>query len=370
MKDLPQFKHVDWINERPPPKFDLAWSNIKPDWSGIIDEKFDMSLLSASSPAGDRRLIEHLSEHYGVDPSRVVLTNGCSEANWLAFMSIVKEGSRVLIEKPVYTPLVEIPRALGARISFIKRRSPSYKFDLSELEDKLKKGCDLFVMQNHNNPTGRALLEEDLSEIASVLDRYGVPVLSDEVYRDFAMTFVDQQPVRAFPSMAEVYHRAISTSSVTKVYGAGSLMGGWMIGPRRYLNKARRLKIYTVPMVNHIANRTVREVLINSHKVLPAYFDEIRLKERLVSQWAAGRKDVQWSSPDGCAVGFLSYEHDENSVEICDRLYREKKVRVIPGEFFHLEKGFRIGLAGDYEVLKGALRAVDELLDRLDEPLK
>jgi len=365
MFEFPQFRHVDWINERAPPEFDLAWSNIKPDWSGAISTEMDPTLLAASSPAGDRELVEYLSTLYDVDTSRLMLANGCSEANWIAFLSTVKPGSRVLIEKPIYTPLVEIPRAMGAKISFIKRRSPEYKFDLNELEDKLKEGCDLFVMQNLNNPTGRALLEDDLREIASVLDRYGVVVLSDEVYRDFAMSFDNDTPERAFPSMSEVYDRALTTSSVTKVYGAGTLMGGWLVGPKRYINKARRLKIYTTPMVNHIANRMTLEVLKNSSSVLPPYFKEIREKERLISQWAAGRNDVQWSSPDGCAVGFLSYDHDLPSIELCSRLYDEKKVRVIPGEFFHLEKGFRIGMAGDYSVLKGALLAIDELLDSI-----
>jgi aspartate/methionine/tyrosine aminotransferase len=179
------------------------------------------------------------------------------------------------------------------------------------------------------------------------------------------MTFEDDRPVRAFPSLVELYDKALITSSVTKVYGAGTLMGGWLIGPKRYINKAKRLKIYTVPMVDRIANKKTLEILRNSHKVLPEYFAELRLKEKLVSQWAAGRDDVGWSSPDGCAVGFLSYKYDIPSVELCNRLYTEKEVRVIPGEFFHLEKGFRLGMAGDYGTLKASLVAIDELLDSL-----
>ncbi len=363
--NFPQFKHVEWIMNEKAPKLDLAWSDLRPDWSGVVEDMVDISKFSASAPEGSQELIDHLSGCYGVDPSRVLLTNGCSEANWLGFLSMIEPGSKVLVEKPIYTPLLEIPRALGADVSMIKRRAPEFKFDLKELDKKLSEGVDLFVMQNLNNPTGRALFEDDLRELSSVLDDHGTYVLSDEVYRDFAITFDDGPGINAFPSMVEMYDRALITSSVTKVYGAGGLLGGWLIGPRRVINKARRVKSYSVPMVNMIANLQVLEILKNSYKVLPTYFNDIRTKERLVSQWAAGRNDVEWSSPDGCAVGFLMYDHDVPSVEMCRRLYTEKDVRVIPGEFFHHENGFRLSLAVDYDILKEALGRIDDMLDSL-----
>jgi aspartate/methionine/tyrosine aminotransferase len=365
--ELPPFRHVEWINDRPAPKFDLAWSNIKPDWSGILNERMDISLLPASSPLGRRELIDHISEMYNVSGDRVLLTNGCSEANWLAYLASISTGSKVLVEKPIYTPLIEIPKAIGANVTTIKRRPPDFRFNPEELKEKLSEGCDLFVMQNLNNPTGKALLEPDLREISSILDEKGVPALSDEVYRDFAMNFGKDGPIRAFPSMSEVYERAMTTSSVTKVYGAGGIMGGWLVGPKRMINRARRLKIYSTPMVNHMANLTTLEILRRSHEVLPPYFRAIRENEKLVSQWAAGRSDVQWSSPDGCAVGFLMYQHDIKSMKLCEKLYNEKGIRVIPGEFFHLEKGFRISLAGDYNTLKQALLGVDDMFDSMNE---
>ena len=368
--DFPIFRHVEWINSRPPPEYDLAWSNIKPDWKGVISECTDLSLMPASSPLGRPELREYLSGIYDTEPDRIVLTNGCSEANWLAYLATIRRGSKVLIEKPVYTPLIEIPKALGAEVSTIKRRPPDYRFDLQELDEKLSSGCDLFVMQNLNNPTGKALLEPELKAISSILDSHGVYALSDEVYRDFAMNFTDEECIRVLPSLADVYDKAIATSSVTKVYGAGTLMGGWLVGPKRIINRARRLKIYSTPMVNHMANDMVLNVLKNAHKVLPPNFALIRENEKLVSQWAAGRDDVSWSSPDGCAVGFLLYDHHMQSADLCEMLYKEKDIRVIPGEFFHQERGFRISLAADYEILKEALLRIDNTFDSLKEGIQ
>lgn len=362
--DLPKFRHLEFLTNRPPPRYDLAWSNILPEWPKAIESGMDPKLISAGGNLGDEGLRSHISSMYGVDRSCVVLTNGCSEGNTLACMSSLKRGDRVLIEKPIYAPLIELPKALGCEVHTIKRRPDDYRFDVRELREKIESlSPALFVMQNMNNPSGKALFEPELRDIAKVLSDNQVPVLVDEVYRDFAMSMVDGKLVNAFPSMVELYDRAIVTSSVTKVYGAGGLVSGWLIGPRRIANRARRLKIYTVPMVSHIGGRIAHRILSTRDSVLPQEFARIREKLNLVSTWAKGRSDVHWSEPDGCAVGFLRYDHDIPSVDACERLYADHQVRVVPGEYFHIENGFRLGVAGDYNDLKGGLREIDRFLD-------
>lgn len=363
MFHFPTFEHVNYINDRPAPRYDLAKSNIVPSWEGTIDNALDLSFVGASDPKGLPELRAHLGGAYGVDPERIVLTNGTSEANWLAYLTMVSKGSRVLIEKPIYTPLIEIPRALGCVVDTIKRRSPDFRFDLKELERKLSNGADLFVVQNMNNPTGRALFEEELRDISRVAERYKVPVLCDEVYRDFAVDYHGETARNAFPSLVELNERAITTSSVTKVYGAGGLVTGWMVAPKRIADRARQLKIFTTPMVNHQGERLALEILRNRHKVMPKELSALREKLRLVSTWAKGRDDVVWSEPDGCAVGFLMYDHKVPSIDVCERLYNDYEVRCIPGAFFHQEGGFRIGVGRPYDEVKGALKRIDEYLD-------
>jgi len=365
MFHFPPFKHVQYINDRPAPRFDLARSNITPDWTGVLEDGLDLSYLGASDPKGLSDLSEHLGNAYGTDPSRVVVTNGTSEANWLSYISLVGPGSKVLIEKPIYTPLLEIPAALGCKVRTIKRRAPDFRFDLKELAQRFEKGVDLFVVQNHNNPTGKALYEDDLHDIARLAERHKVPILCDEVYRDFAMDFDEGVPRNAFPSMAEVSDRAVITSSVTKVYGAGGAVAGWMVAPKRTADRARQMKIYTTPMVNHQGNRLALGILRNRHKVMPKELSDLREKLRLVSTWANGREDVIWSEPDGAAIGFLMYRHRMSSIDACERLYNEFEVRCIPGAFFHQEHGFRLGLGRPYDEIKGALKRTDEFLDGL-----
>ena len=363
-KDLRPFSHLDWLTGGGKAELDLSYSSISPDWSCLAGKKGDHRSVSSTETGGDRELVDLLARMYGVEEERILLTNGCSGGNTLAFLSTICRGSTILVEKPIYTPLVELPRWLGSRIVFIKRRPDDYKFDLRELERKLASGVDLFIMQNHNNPSGRLLTETELKALASILSKYGTKVLVDEVYLDYTL---NHDPEGRYgpqaPSMVQLYDRAMVTSSVTKVYGAGGLMTGWLIGPRRVIGRARRVKVYTMPMVSMYGNRTAKEILEGRERYMPGALSEVRDKLRLVSEWARGRDDVHWSEPDGCAVGFLLYDHNIPSVDFAKGLLRDKGVKVVPGAFFHMEGGIRLGVALDYERLKAALERLDRFLD-------
>ena len=51
-----------------------------------------------------------------VDSDQVSLATGASGANFLACGALLRPGDEVLVERPVYDPLLGIPRFLGARI--------------------------------------------------------------------------------------------------------------------------------------------------------------------------------------------------------------------------------------------------------------
>jgi len=131
------------------------------------------------------------------------------------------------------------------------------------------------------------------------------------------------------------------------------------------MNRARRLKVYSVPMVSHLGNRIALEVLKKRDEIMPGEFSKLREKLNLISTWADGRNDVHWSEPDGCAVGFLRYDHDIPSEQVCDSLYKDHEVRVVPGEFFHIERGFRMSAAANYDTLKGGLEQIDSFFDKM-----
>ena len=65
---------------------------------------------------GYEALREHLARRYGVSPEEVLCSLGASMANFLLCGILLEPGDEVVVEKPAYKPLVNVPQLFGATI--------------------------------------------------------------------------------------------------------------------------------------------------------------------------------------------------------------------------------------------------------------
>ena len=111
--------------------------------------------MVADNEYGWGPLLERIAQRYGVEPRNVVLAHGTSMANHLACAALVEEGDHVLIERPVYDPLVAVPRYLGCEIGFFERREEDgYSLDVARVEAAITPRTRLVILSNLHNPTG------------------------------------------------------------------------------------------------------------------------------------------------------------------------------------------------------------------------
>src|SRR5438128_9787098 len=145
----------------------------------------------------------------------VTMADGTSMANMLAMAGLIAPGDEVLIEHPVYEPLVAAARFLGAEVRHFARQGPEFALDPAAVDAAVTARTTLIVLANLHNPTGNLADTETLRAIGAL----GPRVLIDEVYLDAA-----GQPTAAL--LGEAF---VCTSSLTKVYGLSGLRCGWIL---------------------------------------------------------------------------------------------------------------------------------------------
>jgi 2-aminoadipate transaminase len=185
---------------------------------------------SDSHPGLRSRLIEWHSSKDAVhlDPSRLVVLNGCQEGLFIAAYLLVDEGDSIALSEPAY------PGALSAFRSFTRNFVPipldGDGMDTDALEAALsrivKVGGSLpkfiYTVPSGHNPGGVALSQERKRHLLQVAARFDLLILEDDPYQLVRLDESDPPPT--IQSMDEE-GRVVRLDSFSKVFAPGLRIG-------------------------------------------------------------------------------------------------------------------------------------------------
>src|SRR5438105_6498371 len=145
-------------------------------------ERDGKTILSYGPGGGYGPLRGWLAERHGVDPARVVVTNGGLQGFVLLAQRLARD-SRVLVERPTYDRPLKILRELGAQIDAIEMDDEG--LDPDALEAALSSGekpAFVYTIPTFQNPSGRTLSSERRRRVAELAAEHDVLVLEDDPY--------------------------------------------------------------------------------------------------------------------------------------------------------------------------------------------
>lgn len=356
--------YMEWAKTRSHGKFNLATS-------GLLNfpfKEFPLQLeeleLTAPGGYGYEPLIQRLARHTGVPDECVVTATGTSLANHLAMAAVLDPGDEVLMELPVYGPLLDVAEYLGARIKRISRRLENrFAVDPAELAKAITPDTRLIALTNLHNPSGALISAETMRAVGELAQRARAYVLVDEVYLE--MLFGRSAPF-CFPIgealAGEVDNPFIVTSSLTKVYGLSGLRCGWILASPAlakrmwFLNdlfaaspvhSAERMSVMALDHLELFRERA-RALLAANRALLDAFLDS--------------RSELECFRPPAGTVVFPRLTHGDPQAFF--KLLREKyETTVVPGEFFEMPQHFRLGIGGETPALRAGLDRLSAALD-------
>jgi aspartate/methionine/tyrosine aminotransferase len=181
------------------------------------------------APAGMREARETVAEYYAargerVEPERILLTASTSEAYAYLFKLLCDPGDAVLAPRPSY-PLFDFLAAMES----VEMRQYAVGHPPEEAD-----GARAIVVVNPNNPTGAFVKRGELEG----LERLSLPVISDEVFSDYAFgADAERVPVMATAARECL---AFSLSGLSKIAGLPQMKLGWIVagGPARLCAEA------------------------------------------------------------------------------------------------------------------------------------
>ncbi|MDE3110502.1 MAG: pyridoxal phosphate-dependent aminotransferase, partial [Acidobacteriota bacterium] len=123
-----------------------------------------------------------------VDPERLILTTGTSEAYSFLFRLVCEPGDEVLIAHPSY-PLFDFL----ASIQDVKLRpfrllyDHGWEIDFAELENGIGAWTRAILLVHPNNPTGNFITTREAEKLNALCSRHNLALVMDEVFLDYRL---------------------------------------------------------------------------------------------------------------------------------------------------------------------------------------
>ncbi|HUP32134.1 MAG TPA: PLP-dependent aminotransferase family protein [Gaiellaceae bacterium] len=259
----------------------------------------DPSVLAYGPGGGYAPLRERLAAAHGVDPGRIVVTNGGLQGFvFYAEELLAERPGRVLLEAPTYDRPLKVLARLGADVVPVAMDAEGLDPDALELALGEGPARFLYTIPTFQNPSGRTLPTERRQRVVELARAHGVPVLEDDPYG--RVRYEGEPP----PLLHELEGGELVTyaSSFSKTVAPG-LRVGWFVAPASLSARieARAVSTYISPpfltqaMVFELIDRGAFEPNLERIRGL--------LKLRRDAMLAAlGRHlagEATWSEPEG-----------------------------------------------------------------------
>lgn len=350
------------------PDFDTPW-HIRDEGIYSLEKGRTFYTSNAGLKELKEEIAKYLYRNYDLsyDPGHEILvTVGGSEAIDIAMRAMLDPGDEVLIPQPSYVSYLPCAvLANGTPVIIELKEEDEFRLTAEELEAAITPKTKLLVLPFPNNPTGAIMEKKDLEEIAEVIEKRDLFVLSDEIYS--ALTYQEEHvSIASLPGMKE---RTIVINGFSKSHAMTGWRLGYACGPELIIKQMLKIHQYAIMCAPTTSQYAAVDALKNGDEDVKNMREEYNGRRRYLLH-RFEEMGLQCFEPYGAFYMFPCIkEFGMSSDEFATGLLRAKKVAVVPGTAFgDCGEGFlRISYAYSLDNLKEALDRIEEYIEELRE---
>lgn len=323
------------------------------------------------SPAGGRSdlkeaIVYKLKKDNGIEvnENNIIVTCGSTEALYLALLSLINPGDKILVPDPgflAYTPMILLLD--GKPVSVPLKKEEEFEFNTDVLKNLIiREKPKILIINSPGNPTGTVLSRKILEEIADLAVEHNLLIFSDEAYEHFIYGNAKHYSIASFNGM-ENY--VITFQSFSKTFAMPGFRVGYSVGNEEIIKAMTKLHIYTTLSAPTISQIAAKEALENWEQAMKSIMDMRKSydkRRRLILKRLNEIEIFETHNPEGAFYVFPKFNLNMKSLNFAELMLERAKVAVMPGsEFGKYGEGFiRMSYATDYHLIEKAMDRIED----------
>ena len=341
-------------------------------------EALDKGFTKYTPTAGMRELRQAVAKRFrefnGIDctEENVVVSCGAKSSLFHVISALVDVGDEVIVPSPYWVTYTEQIGLCGGVATLVKTSSENgYKMTAAQFENAITEKTRYLLINSPCNPTGAVYTRKELTEIASVCEKYGIDVISDEIYENL----IFNGKAVSFATVSEyAKEHTVTVNGVSKSYA----MTGWRIGyicaPEDVAKAVSAMQGHTTSNACSVAQYASVIALTNGDDFIREMHAEFEKRRNVIVGELKKIKGLKFVVPDGAFYVFADvsafYGKKSDGEIITDstsfaRALLRHGVAVVAGVAFGCDDCVRLSYSlSTEEIVKGVAK-IDEFLRSL-----
>jgi len=296
--------------------------------------------------------------HHGLDvrADEVLMTAGGIQSPYLAMQALLNRGDEVMLIEPYFTPYAGQVDSCGAVAVRIETSEESgFAPTAPDLEKAITPRTRILLLNSPCNPTGRVVSRERMEEIAAIVKKHDLFVLSDEIYE----SLVHKGAHVCFATLPGMKERTITLAGMSKSHCMTGWRVGYAIGPVELIRVMTVISANQTFGLNTLAQKASGYALANHDAKLIERRDIFASRMNYVADRLNKMKNVTCAAAEGAFYLFPNIKGTGlKSEDFVWKLLENSRVAAIPGSAF--------GLSGEGYLRIACTRSMDILIQAMD----
>lgn len=162
----------------------------------------------------------------------ICVTAGATEAVFVAIQTAVSVGDEVIILEPAFDIYNAAVKMAGAKPVYVKLNQSDFSINWDDVESKISSKTRLIIINSPHNPTGAIITKNDIEQLAKLVEKYNLLVLSDEVYEHIVF---DNQKHYSVLSNDFLRKQSFVVFSLGKTFHVTGWRIGYCVAPKKLM---------------------------------------------------------------------------------------------------------------------------------------
>ncbi len=291
------------------------------------------------------------------DPEKnLIVTAGATQALMLAMVALVNPGDEVIIQGPNWPDYRGQIDMVNAKTVYAPVSDKNgFKMTADIIEPLITEKTKLLIINSPSNPTGGVLEWEDLVEIAELVKKHKIFVISDEPYEKLVYDGFKQRSLGAIPGLEDYL---LTINSFSKTFAMTGFRVGYICANEHIIENLIKLHENMIASIPEPMQLAAIEAVYNAEEDVKRMVEGYDKNRRLIVEGLNSIKGFNCLMPKGAFYVFPSIrDFGMTSAECAEYILEKTHVVTSPGSAFGPDgEGYiRICYASEYDKLKEAI---------------